>query len=63
MELLDHPATNRYPMPCDYAGRDEVAVGRVRLGRAFNPGLTFWLVGDQLKKGAALNAVQIAEAL
>ena len=50
-------------MPCDYAGFDDVAVGRVRLGRVFDPGLTFWLVGDQLKKGAALNAVQIAEAL
>ena len=63
MELVDEPATNRYPMPCDYAGRDAVGVGRVRLGRVFDPGLTFWLVGDQLKKGAALNAVQIAEAL
>lgn len=63
LELLDEPAANRYPMPCDYAGRDEVAVGRVRLGRVFDPGLTFWLVGDQLKKGAALNAVQIAESL
>lgn len=63
IELLDQPAANLYPMPRDYAGRDEVAVGRVRLGRVFEPGLTFWLVGDQLKKGAALNAVQIAEAL
>lgn len=63
MELVDQPDANRYPMPRDYAGREEVAVGRVRLGRAFRPGLTFWLVGDQLKKGAALNAVQIAEAL
>lgn len=63
MELVDDPGQNRYPMPVDYAGRDEVGVGRVRLGRVFEPGLTFWLVGDQLKKGAALNAVQIAEAL
>lgn len=63
LELLDDPANARYPMPIEYAGRDEVAVGRVRRGRVFEPGLTFWLVGDQLKKGAALNAVQIAEAL
>ena len=63
LELLDLPSENRYPMPTAYAGRDEVAVGRVRLGRVFEPGLTFWVVGDQLKKGAALNAVQIAEAL
>jgi aspartate-semialdehyde dehydrogenase len=63
LELLDDPANARYPMPIEYAGRDEVAVGRVRRGRVFEPGLTFWLVGDQLKKGAALNAVQFAEAL
>lgn len=63
LEVLDDPGNARYPMPSDYAGREEVAVGRVRLGRVFEPGLTFWLVGDQLKKGAALNAVQIAEAL
>lgn len=63
LQLVDDPQAQVYPMPSDYAGRDEVAVGRVRSGRVFNPGLTFWLVGDQLKKGAALNAVQIAEAL
>ena len=63
LTVLDDPENARYPMPCDYAGLDDVAVGRVRLGRVFDPGLTFWLVGDQLKKGAALNAVQIAEAL
>lgn len=63
LELVDDPDSNRYPMPSDYAGKDAVAVGRVRIGRVFDPGLTFWLVGDQLKKGAALNAVQIAESL
>lgn len=63
IELADDPSTMRYPMPCDYTGRDEVGVGRIRLARVFEPGLTFWLVGDQLKKGAALNALQIAEAL
>jgi aspartate-semialdehyde dehydrogenase len=40
-----------------------VAVGRIRASRVFSPGLAFWLVGDQLRKGAALNAVQIAELL
>lgn len=63
LEVVDDPQTSSYPMPSGYAGREEVAVGRVRSGRVFDPGLTFWLVGDQLKKGAALNAVQIAEAL
>ena len=61
--VVDDPASQRYPMPSDRTGRDAVAVGRIRLGRVFSPGLTFWLVGDQLKKGAALNAVQIAELL
>ncbi|HEB52252.1 MAG TPA: aspartate-semialdehyde dehydrogenase [bacterium] len=61
--LQDDPHGNDYPMPRAYSGKDPVAVGRVRQGRVFEPGLTFWLVGDQLKKGAALNAVQIAEAL
>lgn len=63
LELVDHPNTMRYPMPCNYEGRDEIGVGRIRLARVFDPGLTFWLVGDQLKKGAALNALQIAEAM
>jgi len=62
-ELRDDPAEFVYPMPRDYAGRDAIGVGRVRIARCFDPGLTFWIVGDQLKKGAALNAVQIAEAL
>jgi aspartate-semialdehyde dehydrogenase len=63
VELCDDPASKRYPMPIAMAGRDPVAVGRLRLGRVFAPGLTFWLAGDQLRKGAALNAVQIAELL
>ncbi|MFK7740931.1 MAG: aspartate-semialdehyde dehydrogenase, partial [Planctomycetota bacterium] len=61
--LQDDPAAGCYPMPRDYAHVTECAVGRVRAARVFDPGLTFWLVGDQLKKGAALNAVQIAEQL
>ena len=61
--LIDEPAAGRYPMPRPLAGTDAVAVGRVRPSRVFTPGLAFWLVGDQLRKGAALNAVQLAERL
>jgi aspartate-semialdehyde dehydrogenase len=63
LEVVDDPAQKRYPMPIAQAGRDAVAVGRLRAGRVFANGLTFWLAGDQLRKGAALNAVQIAELL
>ncbi len=63
LELIDEPANGRYPMPLPQAGRDAVAVGRLRQGRAFANGLTFWLAGDQLRKGAALNAVQILETM
>ncbi len=59
--VQDEPARSLVPQPIERAGRDEVAVGRVRLSRVFDPGLAFWLAGDQLRKGAALNAVQIAE--
>lgn len=52
-----------YPMPLYTAGKDDVYVGRVREDLANDNGLTFWLSGDQIKKGAALNAVQIAEYL
>ena len=50
-------------MPLDTAGKDDIFVGRVRKDLADNCGLTFWLSGDQIRKGAALNAVQIAEYL
>jgi aspartate-semialdehyde dehydrogenase len=63
LELVDEPDNNRYPMPLQVAGRDNCEVGRVRLDRAFDNGLSFWVAGDQLLKGAALNAVQIAELL
>ena len=63
LEVLDEPALGRYPMPLLSTGRDAVAVGRLRASRVFDAGLAFWLVGDQLRKGAALNAVQIAELL
>jgi aspartate-semialdehyde dehydrogenase len=61
IELVDDPVAKVYPMPHPMAGRDPVAVGRLRIGRVLTPGLTFWVVGDQLRKGASLNAVQIAE--
>ncbi len=54
---------DRLPTPREVAGSDDVVVGRVRLDRAFSPGLALWCVMDQLRKGAALNAVQIAERL
>ena len=63
LELIDEPQKNRYPMPLYTAGKDNCEVGRVRLDCAFDNGLSFWVSGDQLLKGAALNAVQIAELL
>jgi aspartate-semialdehyde dehydrogenase len=63
LELVDEPHNNRYPMPLNVAGKDNCQVGRVRLDCAFENGLSFWVSGDQLLKGAALNAVQIAELL
>ena len=61
--LLDDPSTQTYPMPLFTAGKDDIYVGRVRKDIANDNGITFWLSGDQIKKGAALNAVQIAEYL
>ena len=61
--LQDNPAEKEYPMPLFLAGKDPVYVGRIRKDLANENGLTFWIVGDQIKKGAALNAVQIAEYL
>ena len=59
--VQDDPEAELVPQPVERAGRDRVAVGRVRASRIFDPGISFWLAGDQLRKGAALNAVQIAE--
>lgn len=61
--LQDDPANKVYPMPLFTAGKDDIYVGRIRKDLANENGLTFWLSGDQIKKGAALNAVQIAEYL
>ena len=63
LELVDEPLKNSYPMPLFTAGKDNCEVGRVRLDCALENGLSFWVSGDQLLKGAALNAVQIAELL
>src|SRR5215472_6770351 len=63
LELVDEPHSNQYPMPLNVAGKDNCQVGRVRLDCALENGLSFWVSGDQLLKGAALNAVQIAELL
>jgi aspartate-semialdehyde dehydrogenase len=63
LDLIDEPHRNRYPMPLEAAGKDNCQVGRVRLDCALENGLAFWVSGDQLLKGAALNAVQIAEYL
>ena len=58
--MTDDPAEGKYPMPLDVAGSDAVYVGRLRKDISSERGLTMWVVGDQIKKGAALNAVQIA---
>lgn len=61
--LMDNPEKKEYPMPLFLAGKDPVFVGRIRKDLANPNGLTFWIVSDQIRKGAALNAVQIAEYL
>ncbi|MBR5957796.1 MAG: aspartate-semialdehyde dehydrogenase [Salinivirgaceae bacterium] len=61
--VVDNPANKEYPMPLFVAGQDNVSVGRIRADIANPNGITFWCVGDQIRKGAALNAVQIAEYL
>jgi len=61
LRLWDEPAENRYPMPIIVEGQDDCFVGRVREDPSHPSALNFWVVGDQLRKGAATNAVQIAE--
>ena len=63
IEIIEDYKNNRFPMPNDVMGRDSVAVGRVRTDISQPNGLELWLCGDQIRKGAALNAVQIAELL
>lgn len=59
----DDPFNNVYPTPIEVAGKDDVFVGRIRKDLGFENGLSMWIVGDNLRKGAATNAVQIAELL
>jgi aspartate-semialdehyde dehydrogenase len=63
VELIDHWESQRFPMPTDVTGRDPVAVGRIRQDLSEPNALELWLCGDQIRKGAALNAIQIAELL
>ncbi len=61
--VVDDPSHNLYPLAIEAAGKDEVFVGRIREDLAFENGIAFWVVADNIRKGAALNAVQIAEIL
>ena len=61
IEVIDEPEHSRYPMPMDAAGRDPVYVGRIRRDPSHPRGLALWVVGDNLRKGAALNALQVFE--
>ena len=63
MEVLEDRAANRWPMPLDASGKDPAFVGRVRKDQSQPRTIDLWVVGDQIRKGAALNAVQIAEVL
>ena len=63
VRLMDNPTGRLYPYPFMVAGQDDVYVGRIRKDASHPNGLVFWIVGDNLRKGAALNAVQIAEML
>jgi len=61
VKLLDDPTISLYPQPWSVAGTDEVFVGRIRRDSSHDKGLVMWVVADNIRKGAALNAVQIAE--
>ena len=63
IEVVDNPKNNEYPMPIAAAGRDETFVGRIRDDESIANGINMWIVSDNIRKGAALNAVQIAELL
>ena len=63
MVVIDNPVDSLYPLPIAAEGRDEVFVGRIRQDASHPNGLAMWIVSDNLRKGAALNAVQIAECL
>ncbi len=63
IELIEDYENNRFPMPTDVTGKDQVAIGRIRQDISEPNALECWLCGDQIRKGAALNAIQIAELL
>jgi aspartate-semialdehyde dehydrogenase len=63
VQVYDNPGDKLYPMPIMAAGEDEVFVGRIRQDETVDSGLNMWVVADNIRKGAALNAVQIAELL
>jgi aspartate-semialdehyde dehydrogenase len=63
VEILEEPSKNRWPMPIDASGKDPVLVGRIRVDQSQDNAFDMWVVGDQIRKGAALNAVQIAELI
>lgn len=63
IEVIDDPTLCRYPLAVDATGKDEVFVGRIRRDKSVENGLAMWIVADNLRKGAALNAIQIAEIL
>jgi aspartate-semialdehyde dehydrogenase len=62
-QLVDDLAAAAYPMPKDAGGQDDVAIGRIRIDPSEENGIALWCSGDNIRKGAALNAVQIAEEL
>ena len=63
VRVVDNPRENMYPMPSYCAGEDETYVGRIREDETIENGLNMWIVADNVRKGAALNAVQIGEEL
>ena len=63
VQVYDNPAENMYPLAIDAAGEDDTYVGRIREDDTIENGLNLWIVADNIRKGAALNAVQIAEEL
>lgn len=63
LQVIDDPLSKQYPMPLFASGKDDCFIGRIREDLSCENGLNFWVVGDQIRKGAALNAVQIAEEL
>jgi len=62
-QLVDEPAQTKYPTPLDFAQKVKCGVGRIRVDTALDNGLSFWVTGDNLWKGAALNAIQNAELM